>query len=154
MYQNFVIGLGILAVAGLGYFINHADSQGIVIGSATKKSVTVIAIPPDDIPGTYTCDSASGCENPKTLVIMAGGEATMRTTYENGAEIVEEMGSWTFVPEQGIQLAFTGTQAQVYQTPHALLIRKLESDRLGTMEFDHALFSGMENPYFTRRLGE
>lgn len=131
MYQTFVLGLGALLIFGVAYFIQHTDQAGVVTSNLstnkdTTQSATSTTSTSEPVSGTYVCDSDSKCENPRVLTLSENGELRMVTTFDNGVEVLEELGSWTF--GQGmVTLIITGTPNELYAEPHTLHLKKMSS---------------------------
>lgn len=154
MYRPFVIGLGILAVVGLGYFINHADSQGFVSKGLLEPANAAPATTTQNLPGVYTCDISSGCENARILEMLTNGEVTMKSSFNNGVELTEEMGTWTYTKEGGLQILFTGTAAETYSSPRVLVVKDIKEESLSWIFFDGSVYPDWENPTFVKETEE
>ncbi len=81
MYQTLVLGLGILLLVGVGYFITHTDNQGVISNSIQETaSSSSVLVKQASVPGTYVCDSENGCANPRTLVMYENGTLKLSTS--------------------------------------------------------------------------
>lgn len=152
MYQTIVLGLGFLLLIGGGYLIKHIDNQNVIGQSLTTKITSTTASSSSVfIPGTYLCDTTSGCESPHVLLLSENGEAKMNSSYENGAEIVDEFGTWTTDQEGGASILLTSTANEVYSEPHVFTIRYVSNSTLSGITFDPAVYSDLKNPVFRKQ---
>lgn len=150
MYQTFVLGLGLLLLTGLAYYIKHTDQNGLVTGSFSTTTTTVIPATPESLPGVYMCNSSSGCENPRVLKIMGNGEVTLSSSFNNGVELVEEFGTWDVNDSGTVQILLTGTNSETYTMPRTILIGTSTSDTLSQLTFDTTLYGDWKNPVFLK----
>lgn len=152
MYQAFVLTLVTILIGGSLYFIRSADQTGSTraLLSTTTEHVTKDDVTVDTLPGTYACDTQSGCKDEGTLKLFANGEANLSSSFENGAEVVEEKGSWLFAQDGTMQILITGTDNETYSLPRIFFIRKVLSEALSGLQFDTKLYSGWTNPVFTK----
>lgn len=126
MYQTLVLGLGILLLIGVGYFIEHTDQAGIITSAvSTEVSTSTTQNTPTNIAGTYVCDVDSKCNDPKVLVLKDDGELHMTTSYASGVEILEEVGTWLLEAKGDVAIFLTGTNTEVYVAPHMFYLRKV-----------------------------
>lgn len=124
MYQTFVIGLGFLVVIGLGYFIHRTDTSGLIIDKTPYQEVSSSTSPVVQLAaGTYLCDVDSKCTVPYVLTVQEGGEATLTTSFENGAEVLTERGTWK-IEEGKLVLVLTGTDTLTYELGVTLRLEK------------------------------
>lgn len=119
MYQAFVLGLGALLVVGIGYFINETDQGGVISSHIVEASSTSDTLKAS-LPGTYICDTEDKCIHPRVLTITSDETVTLVTSYENGAETIEESGTWTVNPEKKLTIIITGSKNGLYDTPYIL----------------------------------
>ena len=126
MYQTLVLGLGVLLIAGVGYFIEHTDQAGIITSAV---SIPVSTSTPQEmttsLAGTYVCDIDSKCSDPRILILEDDGELRMTTSYASGVEILEEVGTWLLEAKGDIVVLLTGTNTEVYVAPERLSLRKV-----------------------------
>lgn len=149
MYQTLVLGLGLLLITGLAYYIKHTDTNGVVTGSFSATTTTITPSTSESIPGTYLCDQTSGCENPRSLHVFANGEVKLSSSFDNGVELIEEFGTWT--TDQGtMQVVLTGTNAETYPTPRMIIIKTILEGKLSNLIFDSKFFTDWKNPHFLR----
>ena len=124
MYQALVLGLGVLLVGGIGYFINHSDQAGVLSSAIVEETSSSTAESMrQSLPGTYVCDVDSKCPNPRVLTLSEEGNAIMTTTYENGAEVVEEQGTWNTTSGGKAVIFLTGNAMTQYGSPYTLLTK-------------------------------
>jgi hypothetical protein len=150
MYQTFVLGLGLLLVTGLAYYIKSTDTQGVVTGSFSASTTTIVPATAESIPGVYTCSESSGCENPRQLSLFGNGEAKLSASFENGVELIDEFGTWTLNQEGALQVLLTGTNAEVYATPRTILMQTLTDTALSKALFDQSFYADWKNPSFIK----
>ncbi|MEN9338127.1 MAG: hypothetical protein RIQ41_441 [Candidatus Parcubacteria bacterium] len=152
MYQAFVLILVGLLIGGSLYFIREAGSGGsqLVLTSQVTDHAQGSDVTVDTVPGTYGCDSMSGCKDESTLKLTSDGDARLSSSFENGAEVVEEKGSWLFAQDGTMQILITGTDSETYGLPRIFFIRKVLSEALSGLQFDTKLYSGWTNPVFTK----
>lgn len=131
MYQTLVLGLGVLLLIGVGYFIERTDQAGVItslvstpVSTSTPQSVTL------SLTGTYVCDIDSKCGDPRILILEDDGELHMTTSYASGVEILEEVGTWLLEAKGDIIILLTGTNTEVYATPERLSLRRVSDATL------------------------
>jgi hypothetical protein len=128
MYQLIVLGLGFLLLFGGGYLIKKSDKAGVLGSSFASSSVTASssAAVPSSITfnGVYSCDGAK-CSDPRNLIVSEDGTVQLSTTYNNGVEVLNEIGTWTEDNEGKITIAITGTQSEAYDKPVTILLRQV-----------------------------
>lgn len=160
MYQAFVLGLGVLLLFGVGYFIKSTDQTGIVTSNLTTQSHQASSSSSTEaqgkplletIQGTYVCDTDSRCANPRILVIAENGELNMTTSFDNGVEILEEIGTWTADAKGNVSLIITGTNSEIYPTPYILSARLVSSSTLLGVKTEGNLYKDWVNPLFRKR---
>jgi hypothetical protein len=152
MYQAIVLGLGFLLLFGAAYLVKKTDGAGVIISTQTASTTeTVTALPQATLEGTYLCDTDSGCQNPSVLTLTGSGEASMATSYDNGVEVLQEIGTWKDEEEGGITVLLTGTGDEVYPTPRAFSIRYASSANLSGVSFDSSVQKGWTRPVFRRQ---
>lgn len=152
MYQTIVLGLGFLLLVGGGYLIKHMDNENVIGTSiATTINATTASSSSVMLPGTYLCDMTSGCEDPHILSLSENGEAKMNSSYGNGAEIVDEFGSWTVNQEGGASVLLTSTANDVYPEPRVFVIRYVNNAALAGITFDASAYADMKNPIFRKQ---
>jgi hypothetical protein len=158
MYQALVLGLGVLLIAGLGYFIKQTDQAGVI---NTTLSTTQSATSTGDassaktdslaLVGIYVCDVDSKCPNPRTLVIYEDGGLRMTTSFDNGVEMLEETGTWLQGKEGDVTLLITGTNNELYADPHPLSLKQISSSTLiGTGSSDPE-YGDWKDPIFRKQ---
>lgn len=152
MYQTLVLGLGILLLVGVGYFIQHTDSQGVISHSievtASSSSATAKQ---NTAPGTYLCDSENGCTNPRTLSIYEDGTLKLSTSFDNGVEVLDEAGTWKIENEGMMTIRITETATNVYQNPRTLQVKYISGTTLSGLSYDESQFKDLKNPVFIRQ---
>lgn len=155
MYQTIVLGLGFLLLFGGGYLIKHMDNQNVIGTSlATTINTTTASSSSVLLPGTYLCDTVSGCGSPHVLTLSENGEAKMNSSYGNGAEIVDEFGSWTVNKAGGASILLTSTANEVYPDPRTFTIKYVSSTTLAGITFDATAYTDLKNPVFRKQDGE
>jgi hypothetical protein len=152
MYQTIVLGLGFLLLIGGGYLIKNMDNQNVIgqaatttINSTTASSSSIL------LPGIYLCDIASGCQSPHILTLSENGETKMNSSYENGAEIVDEFGTWTTNEEGGASILLTSTANEVYPEPRVFTIKYVSNNSLSGITFDETAYPDLKNPVFRKQ---
>lgn len=155
MYQIFVLGLGVLLLIGVGYFIEHTDQTGIITAAvSTEVGTSTIQSTPTGVAGTYVCDVDSKCSDPRVLVLEESGELRMTTSYASGVEIFEEVGTWKIEPKGDIVIVLTGTNAEVYMTPERLSLRKLRDITLAGLPSTNPEYKEWGTSLFRKKLKE
>ncbi len=155
MYQAFVLGLGALLLFGTGYFIKHTDNEGVLRSSlsttvnASSSDVESGAVETPD--GVYVCDSSSGCQNGYTLTLSEHGDATMRTSFDNGVEVVDEFGVWQATGVM-VTITFTGTAQDIYVSPRVLVGTLNPKGSFSRIEADKTLYPDFSTGRFTKQL--
>jgi hypothetical protein len=151
MYQTIVLGLGFLLLFGGGYLIKHMDDQGVIgasIATQVEASATTTLV---SLSGIYVCDNSSGCDNPRILSLSADGTVTMNASYENGAEVVNEVGTWSVGINNRPIILLTGTTAgEEYSTPRMLTVRYTSKNSLSGIAFDQKVYPDLIKPIFRR----
>ncbi len=155
MYQTLVLSLGVLLVVGVGYFVKHTDQTGVIpsavstpVSTSTPQSVTI------NVAGTYVCDVDSKCGDPRVLILKDDGELRMTTSYASGVEILEEAGTWKIEPKGDITILLTGTNIEVYATPHVLSLRKVSDMTLVGVESANPEYKEWGNYFFRKEIKE
>lgn len=156
MYQAFVLGLGALLLFGTGYFIKHTDSEGVLRSSLSttlnaSSSDTTDTRETESSDGVYVCDSSSGCQNGYTLTLSENGDATMRTSFENGVEVVDEFGVWQATGVM-VTITFTGTAQDIYVSPRVLVGTLNPKGSFSRIEADKTLYPDFSTGRFTKQL--
>lgn len=158
-YQTIVFGLGFLLLIGGGYLIKNIDNAGVLTKTLQTATSTDTAESADGatsterigVEGTYLCDVDSGCKDPVVLAIREGGEVSMTTTYAEGAEIQEELGTWKRGQDRSLVVLITGTANDTYPDPHSFSVRYVTSSSLSGLTFDASLFKDWTRPVFRRQ---
>lgn len=137
MYQTLVLGLGVLLIAGLGYFIKSTDQTGVITTTlfatstaTTGEATSTAQLSSSRIEGLYLCDIDSKCPDPRTLIIYEDGGLRMTTSFDNGVEVLEETGTWIQDKEGNITLLITGTNNELYVDPLPLSLKQISSSTL------------------------
>ncbi len=151
MYQKLVLGVGLLSLIGLGYFIKHTDNARVLESSLSTRPVITASSSSEMLSGDYMCDTDSGCENPRVLTISPEGGATIETSYADGAEIVDELGTWRVGSGGKVFIILTGTTHELYPTPRVFSARYSSRTTLSGITFDTALYQDLKNPVFRRQ---
>ncbi|MFA6608815.1 MAG: hypothetical protein WCT07_02815 [Candidatus Paceibacterota bacterium] len=152
MYQTIVLGLGFLLIIGGGYLIKSIDKEGLIKQSFLKDSkVTNILATIETVPGTYMCNESLRCDNSRTMTLSPSGEVQILTSYNNGAELLNENGSWKI--EQGglISVFLTDSTTEHYEIPHLFLIQSVSTSTLSKISFDSGLYPDMHKPIFIKQ---
>lgn len=129
MYQTFVLILGALFIAALGYFITSSDRAGFVISNVGDSQASS-SISLESIQGVYVCDTDSKCSNARILKLLPTGDMRMTTSYADGAETLEEFGTWTIDREGRVQVRVIGTPVKDYLDTIVLPLRKVSATSL------------------------
>jgi hypothetical protein len=152
MYQAIVLGLGVLLVVGGGYLIQNTDKQGVILASvSTPAGTSTVKNKITSLPGTYVCDVGSGCQNPRILTVYETGEVKMNTNFDNGVEILDEVGTWTMNQEGRLILLLTGTSQETYPDPRTLSVKYVSSTTLSGIGFDPSKYKDFKNPVFLKQ---
>lgn len=154
MYQMIVLGLGFLLLFGAGYLIKNTDNAQILTSAfktSTNPSDLATSTLASALDGIYVCDIDTGCQNPSLLYVKGGGEVKMTTSYENGAEMLQETGTWRDERNGGITVMLTGTDAETYPAPHAFFVRYASSASLSGLTFGKKSFEGWTIPVFRKQ---
>jgi hypothetical protein len=137
MYQWLVVGLCTASLLCTGYYFTLAydtsiANTSIVLTDPTRSTSSRIF-------GTYVCDTDTGCSNPRVLTLSRGGGVQMTTTYESGAEIVRENGTWASGRSASLNVRIVGTEQNTYSQPVMLKLK-----RVGTSTYQGGTSSSME----------
>ena len=152
MYQAFVLGLGVLLLLGVGYFVKHTDQAGVIDSSLSQSTNSVRALSQkEELPGVYVCDAGSGCESSRTLTVYPTGELKMTTSYEGGVETIDEVGTWSFSEKEGLLCVFTGTTNDTYIAPHTLKSHHVSTSTLSDIIYDSSVYTDFKNPVFLKQ---
>ncbi len=155
MYQTLVLGLGVLLLIGVGYFIGHTDQAGIITSVVSVPvSTSTAQSTPTNIAGTYVCDIDSKCSDPRILILEEDGELRMTTSYASGVEILEEVGTWLFEAKGDIVILLTGTNTEVYATPERLSLRRVSDVTLTGLPSANPEYKGWGTSLFRKELKE
>ncbi len=155
MYQTLVLGLGVLLIVGVGYFVKHTDQAGVITSAVSVEvSTSTTQNTSAGIAGTYVCDVDSKCNDPRILILKDDGELRMTTSYASGVEILEEAGTWKIEPKGDITILLTGTNTEVYVTPHVLSLRKVSDTTLAGLESTNPEDKEWGNYFFRKEIKE
>jgi hypothetical protein len=154
MYQKLVLGLGSLLLIGLGYFITHTDSNGALKASLSARDVVTASSSAEILSGEYVCDTDSGCKNPRVLTISPEGGATIETSYANGAELLDELGTWRMGNGGKVFIILTGTTHDTYPAPRVLTARYSSKTSLSGITFDATQYPDLDNPVFRKQIDQ
>lgn len=75
----------------------------------------------------------------------------MTTSFDNGVEILEEIGTWTADAKGNVSLIITGTNSEIYPTPYILSARLVSSSTLLGVKTEGNLYKDWVNPLFRKR---
>jgi hypothetical protein len=158
MYQALVLGLGVLLIAGLGYFIKNTDQTGVINttisttqNTTSKGGATSTPVEALSLAGTYVCDVDSKCPNPRTLVIYEDGGLRMTTSFDNGVEVLEETGTWIQGEDGSVTLLITGTNNELYVDPLPLSLKQISSSTLVGTETTAPQYRDWKDPIFRKQ---
>lgn len=162
MYQTIVLGLGFLLIIGGGWLIKVMDTEGIISSQFTKPKIlnttstttadgSATSSPERNLEGRYLCDSTSGCPNPSFLIITEAGEISMTTSYESGAEMLQEIGTWKNEKNGGASIMITGTDSGIYPTLRLLSIKYVSPTSLSGITFDPSIYKDWVRPVFKKQ---
>lgn len=159
MYQTIVLGLGFLLIIGGGWLIKAMDTEGVISSnltttqatSTTTKDENATSTPERNLEGRYVCDSSSGCPNPAVLTITKEGEISMTTSYESGAEMLQEVGTWKNEKDGGASIMITGTDSSIYPTPRLISVRYVSPTSLSGIVFDSRIYTDWVRPVFRKQ---
>lgn len=155
MYQTLVLGLGVLLIIGVGYFVKHTDQAGVITSAVSVEvSTSTTQNTSAGIAGTYVCDVDSKCSDPRVLVLEESGELRMTTSYASGVEILEETGTWKIESKGDITIFLTGTNTEVYTTPQTLLLRKVSEVTLAGLPNASSEYKEWGTSLFRKELKE
>ena len=127
MYQTLTLTLGALFLAALGYFITSSDRTGLVTSNTGSSYATSSSVSLESIQGVYVCDTDSKCSNARILKLLPTGDMRMTTSYADGAETLEEFGTWTIDKEGRVQVRVIGTPIKDYLDTIILPLRKVSA---------------------------
>ncbi len=155
MYQTLVLGLGVLLLLGVGYFIGHTDQTGVINSAvSTPVSTSTTQTASTSVAGTYVCDIDSKCSDPRILILEEDGELRMTTSYTSGVEILEEVGTWLVEAKGDVLIFLTGTNTEVYATPERLSLRKLSDVTLAGLPSTNVEYKEWGTSLFRKELKE
>lgn len=139
-------------MVGGGYLISHTDKQGVILSTVSAPTSTAAASSKKAmLQGTYLCDAATGCLNPRTLVLLAGDEVKMTTNFDNGVEIVDEVGTWAMGTDGVLTIFLTGNTKEQYKIPRTFTSKYVSQNTLSGITFDSTLYRDLKNPVFLRQ---
>jgi hypothetical protein len=126
MYQFIVLGLGFLLLFGGGYLIKKSDKEGVLQQSYSATKYASGSSTPSTITfkGLFTCEG-SKCQDPRNLVVSEDGTVQLSTTYNDGVEVLNELGTWTEDKDGNITLSITGTPSMAYDKPLVIALRQV-----------------------------
>lgn len=152
MYQSIVLGLGFLLLLGGGYLIKHMDQEGVIESSVASSDASYVSsMNKSSIAGTYVCDTDSKCPNPRVLTLGDDGVLTLTTSYEDGAQVLQENGTWD-VGTNKIMLMITGTQDESYTEQKMLFLKRLSELTLVPDISMKTTYKDLGNPIFRKQL--
>ncbi len=153
-FQVIVIGTLLALFGGSGYYFFKADNHGILKQSITGNKLESNQQRMIEVSGNYTCITQNGCKDPYTLSLSEDGRCNLSVSYGDGAEILDEKGSWSIGEMGYITLSIEGNQSINYDVPKTILIKSVGTSTLARIFYTDKQYQNMTIPKFIKVIEE
>lgn len=155
-----------------GYYIDTAGGGimgDIIMGNITSQD-TLIPLNPDDIPGTYICNTVSTCKNKYTLILKNDKTIELlrtlatKTAPNNNEQVGTdtdpadsvpdsdtEKGDWNLDVQNILVINITGKGDKEYDVAQKIVVKNVRSKTLSKISYTKANYKDMSNPIFIKQ---
>ena len=171
MYKFLIIIVAVMFIAAGGYYVDVAGGGivgNIVMGNITTQD-TLIPLSPDDIPGTYVCNTSATCKHKYSLVIKndktielirelsaaTSSQNTPDTNQDNNeasnVDTTTEIGNWDLGVQNMLVITITGQGELVYDIPQKIVIKKVTAKTLSKISYTKNNYKDIISPIFIKQ---
>lgn len=161
MYKYLIIGVAFMFISAGAYYINQAGGgliSNIVAGNINEED-NLTPINPENIPGTYICNTTSTCQN--KYILSLKNDATVELTRtipstENNNDITTstvstEKGIWDLAIQNMLIITILGDSDTTYDIPQKIVIKNVKNTTLSKISYTRSKYKDMISPIFIKQ---